>query len=383
MKLRTWGLIGLLLGGFLTPATYVVGNHLLQTSSSVARKLGTPMPVRVAAAQHTKLTETLGATGEIQPVAVVDLTATMSARVEKVTADLGDLVAPKQTLLRFDRELVNATLSTAEALRDQTAADRQRAALHVQRITAVHQQGLLPKIDVEKAQAALEEANTNLRQAQEKLLQARKDLQQTALTSPVSGIVMERLINAGETARPAQKLFTLGRIDQVLVVANFAEERVSEIHPGQAATVTLTAFPNDVFNGKVVKIKPVTDPKTRTFLVYTQVKNPKLRLKPGLTAFMRLKREHETLAVPSVSLINPTGVQESSVFVLESGSTAKLRKVKVGVVAEGMTEILQGLKEGEQVVVVGQLALRDGDQVMIGDEFKELKPQVVQKRPKP
>jgi membrane fusion protein (multidrug efflux system) len=84
-----------------------------------------------------------------------------------------------------------------------------------------------------------------------------------------------------------------------------------------------------------------------------------------------------------VSLINPTGLQESSVFVLESGSTAKLRKVKVGVIAEGMTEILQGLKEGEQVVVVGQLALRDGDQVMIGDEFKELKPQVVQKRPKP
>jgi membrane fusion protein, multidrug efflux system len=383
MKLRTWGLIGLLLGGFMTPATYVVGNHLLHTSSSVARKLGTPIPVRVAVAQHTKLTETLGATGEIQPVAVVDLTATMSARVEKVTADLGNLVAPKQTLLRFDRELVNATLTTAEALMAQTAADRQRAALHVQRITAVYQQGLLPKIDVEKAQAALEEANTNLRQAQEKLLQARKDLQQTTLTSPVSGIVMERLINPGETTRPPQKLFTLGRIDQVLVVANFAEERVSEIHTGQAATVTLTAFPNDVFNGKVIKIKPVTDPKTRTFLVYTKVKNPKLRLKPGLTAFVRLKREHEALAVPSVSLINPTGVQESSVFVLESGSTAKLRKVKVGVVAEGMTEILHGLMEGEQVVVVGQLALRDGDQVMIGDEFKELKPQVVQKRPKP
>src|SRR5262249_33578286 len=147
--------------------------------------------------------------------------------------------------------------------------------------------------------------------------------------------------------------------------------------------VTVTAFPNDVFEGKVVKIKPVTDPTTRTFLVYTEVANADLKLKPGLTAFTRIKRAHQTLAVPSVALINPTGVQESSVFVLENGSTARLRKGKVGVVAEGMTEILDGLAEGEQVVVVGQYSLRDNDQVLIGDEFKELKAQVAQKQRNP
>lgn len=383
MKLRTWALLGVLVAGFLTPATYVVGHHLLHTSPTVARKLGTPLPVRVALAQHTKLTETLGATGEVQPVAMVDLTATLSVRVAKVRVDLGDLVAAKRPLLDFDRDLITAGLIAAQTALEQATADRQRAALYLQRITAVYQQGHLPKIEVEKAQAALDEATTRYRQAQEKLLQAKKDLQNATLTAPVSGVVMERLINPGETPRPYQKLFTLGRIDHVLVVANIAEEHVAEIYPGQPAAVTLTAFPNEVFEGKVVKVKPVTDPKTRTFLVYTQVANPKLKLKPGLTAFTRLKREHEALAVPSVALINPTGVQESSVFVLENGSTARLRRVKVGVVAEGMTEILHGLKEGEQVVVVGQLALRDGDQVMIGDEFKEVKSQVAQKRQSP
>jgi RND family efflux transporter MFP subunit len=383
MKLRTWGLIGFLLVGFLTPATYVVGNHLLQTSSTVARKLGTPIPVRVAVAQHMRLTETLGATGEVQPIALVDLTATLSARVDKVAVDLGHLVSRKQLLLQYNRDVVNAALATAQASLEQASADRERTALYLQRITAVYQQGVLPKVEVEKAQAAVDAAITEYHRAQEKLVQARKDLHSAQLTSPVTGVVMERLINDGETPRQHQKVFSLGRIDHVLVVTNIAEERVAEISPGQSATVTLTAFPNDVFEGKVVKVKPVTDPKTRTFQVYTKVANPKYKLKPGLTAFTRLKRDHETLAVPSVSLINPTGVQESTVFALENGFTARLRHVKVGVIAEGMTEILHGLKEGEQVVVVGQLALRDGDQVMIGDEFKELKPQMAQKRQQP
>jgi RND family efflux transporter MFP subunit len=383
MRLRTWALVGFLLVGFLTPATYVVGNHLLQTSSTVARKLGTPLPVRVAVAQHTTLTETLGAIGEVQPIAVVDLTAMLSARVAKVSVDLGDLVSPKRSLLQFDADLVHAGLRTAQSSLDQAIADRQRAALQLQRLTVVYHQGLLSKVDLEKAQATMDEATTRYRRAQETLLQAKKDRQHATLTSPVTGVVMERLINPGETPRPHQRLFSLGRIDQVLVVANIAEERVAEISPGQPATVTLTAFPNDVFHGKVVKVKPVIDPKTRTFLVYTKVANPKLRLKPGQTAFTRLQRQHEALAVPSVALINPTGVQESSVFVLENGSTARLRRVKVGVVAEGMTAIVHGLEEGEQVIVVGQIALRDGDQVMIGDEFKDLKSQIAQKRQNP
>jgi RND family efflux transporter MFP subunit len=380
MKRWLWVLIGFLVLSSLGTATYVVGNHLMHTSSTVARKLGTPLPVRVAVAKQANLTQTIGASGEVQPLANLDLTAAMSARVDKVTADLGDLVAPKQELLRFDRDLLQAALTASQSALDQAIGDQQRAAQYLRRIAAIYQQGLLPKLDVEKAQATVDEANAKYSQAREKLVRARKDLQDAALTSPVSAIVMERLINDGETPRAAQKVFTIGRIDQVLVVSNIAEERIEDITVGQAASVTLTAFPNDEFAGTVVKVKPVTDPKTRTFLVYTKVANPGLKLKPGLTTFTRFKRRFEALAVPSVSLINPTGIQESTVFVLENGSTARLRRVRIGVVAEGMTEIRSGLTAGEQVIVVGQIALRDGDQVIIGDEFHELKDQMAHKR---
>ena len=88
-----------------------------------------------------------------------------------------------------------------------------------------------------------------------------------------------------------------------------------------------------------------------------------LNLEPHAYVTPRVKGQYEALAVPNVSLINPTGIQEDTVFVLGNGSTARLRKVRVEVVAEGMTEIRSGLTAGEQVIVVGPIALRDGDQV--------------------
>ena len=188
---------------------------------------------------------------------------------------------------------------------------------------------------------------------------------------------MERQINPGETPPTNQTLLTVGQIDQIVIEAKIAEERVADIYLQQPATVTLSAFPNDAFAGEVVKIKPVTDPETRTFLVYVKVVNADLKLKPGLSSFVRIKRKHQGLAVPSIALIKPTGVQDSSVFVVGHDGRARLRKIKAGVVAEGMTEVVDGLAAGDRVVVVGQFHLQDGYQVRIGDEFDEVKTKFV------
>jgi len=400
------------------------------------------MPVRVVAAERAILTESIGANGEVQPIAFDGLIARMSVVVQKVAVDLGDLVIRGQVLMEFDRDVLKATMATAQAGRAEAAAARERtlrqfqrikasyeqglfgatlatvqsaleqatgdlarSELYYERIKAIYEQKLLPKIELEKAQAAVEEAKARQKQAEEKLLRAKKDLQlelekaqaaveeakfqykraeerllaakkdlqQATVVSPVTGIIMDRQINVGETPRLNQPLFTIGQIDQVLVEAQVSEERISELNVNQAATLTFTAFPRDTFEGEITKIKPVTDSKTRTFLVYAKVANPDLKLKPGLTSFVRFKRQYQGLAVPSIALINPTGLRESTVFVVENSTVARLRKVQVGVIAEGMTQIVDGLAPGELVVTVGQVYLRDSDQVRIGDEFEDLK----------
>lgn len=368
--------IGVLVVAFITTTLYLVVDHLLRTSPSVARRIGSPIPVGVTTARRLTLTDVIGAQGEVQPIAILNLTADVSARVIKITVDLGDTVVPGQILLRFDRELLDASLTTAQFVMQRAADDRARAAQYIQRIMGIYEEGLLPLVEVEKAQAALGEAKVRYREAQERLLRDRRTLQRATVMSPVSGIVMERTVNEGETPQTHQQLFTLGRIDHVLVGTKVVEERLADVHLQQAATVTFQAFPNDVLAGKVVKIKPVNDPLTRTFLVYVRIANPGLKLKPGLTGFVRIQRQRQGLAVPSVALIRPVGVQESTVFVVGNDTTARLRRVKTGVVAGGMTEVLKGLEGGEQVVTVGQINLRDGLHVRIDDQFKENKPKV-------
>ena len=435
-------IIGPLVLAFVVTSAVVVGRQLVQMSPSVARKTGYPLPVRVVAAEQVTLTESIGANGEVQPIALVELTARMSSPVQKVMVDLGDFVAPGQVLVQFDPAVLKAALATARSRLAQAAAagdrarhqyrrikanyerglsratmatvqsaleeargDVARAELYHRRIEAIHAQKLLPKIEVEKAQGDVEDAKARLRQAEERLLRAQKDLQlelekaqgaieETSLrrkqaeeellrakkdlqaatvVSPAAGIVMDRQINAGETPRLYQPLFTIGQIDQVLVAAQVSEDRIGDIHVKQAASVTLHAFPHDEFSGEIVKVKPVTDPKTRTLVVYAKVANPDLKLKPGLSSFVRIKREYQGLAVPSISLISPTGLRESAVFVVENGVVARLRKVRVGATSDGMTQIVDGLAPGEMVVTVGQVHLRDADQVRIGDEFEGLK----------
>jgi Cu(I)/Ag(I) efflux system membrane fusion protein len=183
------------------------------------------------------------------------------------------------------------------------------------------------------------------------------------MKSPIDGIVLERLVNPGETSHHDQLVMKLGSLNTVLMAAKISEERMHSVQLGLSAETSFPAFPGETFTGKVVKIDPNIDPITRTFTTYVEIKNPDLRLKPGLSGFARIRRTaKDVLAVPSIAIMNPSG-DEAQVFVVDDSDRAHLRKVHPGIVVEAMTEITSGLKEGEKVVSVGQLYLKDNDKV--------------------
>jgi RND family efflux transporter MFP subunit len=380
---RAWTVAGVVVVVIIAAAGLtVVIRHVMRTGAVTARRLGQPIPVMVVPAARRELREVVGATGEVAPVEFVSLTARVSARVERVDADLGDLVSPGKVLVRMDADPLRAAVARAETELQQANGDAERATQQLERVRRVFDQHVLPVTDLEAAEGALAAAKARKSEAAEKLVHAQLDLRNADVTAPVVGIVTERLVNAGETPQPGQKLLTIGRIQPVLVAAKVSEEHAGAIHLQQPATVTFGAFPNDVSHGEVVKLDPVADPETRTLRVFVRIPNPDLKLKPGLTAFVRLEQVHPAaLAVPSVALVNPTGLQESAVFVVGDDLRARFRKVKVGAIAEGMTGIVDGLAEGDRVVTVGQMDLREGDQVRIGDEFEDLKKKAASPRP--
>jgi RND family efflux transporter MFP subunit len=169
-------------------------------------------------------------------------------------------------------------------------------------------------------------------------------------------------VNPGENTQIGQPLFRLGTLENVLMMAEVAQEKVGSVTIGLRAEVGFDAFPGEIFRGEVVKIDPNTNPATHAFPAFIRIANPGLRLKPGLTGFTRIQRKKTTLAVPSIAVLNPVG-DHASVFIVDAGDRARQREIRTGVVGGGMVEVLAGVEEGEKVVTVGQLGLKEYDLV--------------------
>ena len=337
--------------------------HMIATDPIKARRLHASIPVETVPVRRQVLDEVIGGSGVVEQSGTVQLTTLLNARVLDVRVKIGDVVKKGDLLIRWDDRLIRVKVEAGRQAVETGVIKVRDLERQLGRYTSLENKKMAPPLDVEKAEMALAEARDALAKAQLDFEQAKIDLEGVEMRAPIDCIVLERLVNPAETTHKDQLVMRLGALDPVLVAPKITEEKIHSVHIGLPAETSFPAFPGEVFQGKVVKVDPNIDPVTRTFTTYVELENPELRLKPGLSGFARIRRRAEgSLAVPSIALINPTGDQ-ASVFVVDGDGQAHLRRVRSGIVANAMTEILDGLKEGEEVVTVGQLNLRDDDKV--------------------
>jgi len=362
-RLRGVGIgVGLLVVGLLLWVLFLDVRAFFKYNADSAKARG-GIPVKVAESQMEQLTEVIGANSLVNPITTIDLTAPVSAEAKWVKVDIGQLVKRGDILAELSTSLLDPVLRAAEDDLLKIGKDVENSRLNLKRFLALYAKKLIPKVEIEKAEAEMLSARGKYSAAVSALEKARYDVRHAVITSPVAAIVQERQIEVGEMIRVADRIFTLGRIDQVMVVAQVAEEKIGYVHLDQAAEVVFDAFPNHVVSGRVAKIDPTTDPKTRTFAVYILVDNPDLKYKPGLTAYSRIKYQHRALTIPSLAVITNAG--ETTVFVVEN-SRARLRHIKLEPAPFGKVAVVEGLKAGEKVVYYGLLKLKDNDLVNLG-----------------
>ena len=346
--------------GILVFATVV---HLIGTTPSIARKVNAPSPVETVPVRRQDLKEVIGGSGSIEQAQTVQLTSQVTAQVLEVPVKIGDIVKKGALLVRWDDRLIQATLDANRAYVDSNNIKIQDESRQVARYKALEQKNMGTPLELEKSEMALADAKEALAKATLSLRQAEIDLEHVKMLSPLDGIVLERLVNPGETTHRDQVVMKIGSLNTVLLAAKMSEDKMHSVHLGQAAEASFPAFPSEVFQGKVVKIDPNIDPVTRTFTTYVEIKNDDFRLKPGLSGFARINREAKgVLAIPSIAIMNPSG-EQASVFVVDSSNHAEQRKIRPGIVVDAMTEVKDGLKEGEKVVTIGQLYLNNNDKV--------------------
>jgi membrane fusion protein, multidrug efflux system len=355
--------IFVVVGAALVALIFVTIEHEIATDPSKARRLHASIPVETVSVRRQNLDEVIGGSGVVEQSGTVQLTTVLTARVLDVPVKIGDVVKKGDLLIRWDDRLIRANVEAGRQAVEGGTIKVRDMERQLARYTALEKKKMGTPLDVEKAEIALAEARDALAKAKLDFEQGKIEVENVEMRAPNDCIVLERLVNPAETTHKDQLVMRLGTLDPVLVAPKVTEEKIHSVQIGLLAETSFPAFPGEVFQGKVVKVDPNIDPVTRTFTTYVELKNLDLRLKPGLSGFARIRRRAEaSLAIPSVALINPTGDQ-ASVFVVDGDGQAHMRRVRSGIVANAMTEILDGVKEGEQVVTVGQLNLRDNDKV--------------------
>jgi len=184
------------------------------------------------------------------------------------------------------------------------------------------------------------------------------EYEEAYITAPISGNVANIMVNNGSMVTPQSPVAMVVEFSRVEVVFNMSENAMNCISKGGKVRIMVDAAPETQFNGTVSEISPVIDPLTRTVAAKAVVNNPKKILKPGMTAriTLNLGSRENVLIIPRDALL------DGYLFVV-GDSSAERRDVTIGLVGDKFVEILAGIKEGEQVVVVGQQRLAGGEKI--------------------
>jgi HlyD family secretion protein len=326
------------------------------------------------------VTQTVSANGTLNPVVLVNVGTQVSGTVQKLYADYNSHVAAGQVLAELDPALLVAQKRQDEATRANARASYDLAVANEARMRALFAQEYVSKQDMDQAVQARKSAKAQVEQAEAAVEKDRTNLAYTVIRSPVSGVVVDRQVDVGQTVAASFQTPTLFKIAQDLrqmqIDSSFAEADIGTIRVGQSAHFTVDAYPNRPFYGTVrqIRLNPTTQQNVVTYDVVIAVENPDQILLPGMTAYVTIAvAEHRNvLLVPNAALrFKPDdalkGMERTtradrpkpgtSVLYVLAEDRLQPFVVTVGITDSRVTEMSAGgLKAGDRVVVEDEQA---------------------------
>ena len=365
--------------------TVFLGYRVNQALKQQAKPAAAPqvaMPtVEISKVRLGPLNEKVFLVGALKPIAQVDVVSKMTGRIDQLSAEIGDWVQKGTLIAKVDedevRQQVNraaAALEVAKASLSQKQTDLEILKKELDRAVELHENQLIPRRDLDTAEAryrgaiAQEKlAEAQIDQAQAELRELRVRLDNTRILAPISGLVGKRHLDNGALVNPSMPVVSLVDLSTMVMEINAPEKDLVKIRPGLEANIVLDAYPEQKFKGRVIRLSPILDPATRTGSVEIEVPNPKMMLKAEMFARVELDlgTRHNTLLVPREALVSHD--QQRGVFKLQD-DIARFQPVDAGVSQGGDVEVISGLKEGEAVITLGVNLVKNGDRVQLRSE---------------
>ena len=292
-------------------------------------------------------------TGTVEAINDAVVSSESSGRILSI-ANRGDRVARGGILARLDDRVLQAQYEAAKTgfeLADDT----------FNRLEALYADSIISTQDYQSARAQRDQAKAQLDLTE-------KQLQDSQIEAPFSGRIEERMIRTGELINPGQPVVRLVNTDRVRILSGIPERYSGEITEGSEVVVNLRAVNGNSITSKITYAGNVIDPDTRTYTVEIEVENPGERIKPDMVADLQIRRAtlEDVIVIPRTAVLR----DEEGVSVFRSREEngrkiAELVNVRTGASSGPLIQIIEGLSDGDEIVVSGMRTLSIGDELNV------------------
>ena len=330
-----------------------------------------------ATVDRANISNSVTATGTIEPVTEVEVGTQVSGIIDRLYADYNSVVTKGQLIAEMDKVTLQSELASQKATYDGAKAEYEYQQKNYERNKGLHEKQLISDTDYEQSLYNYQKAKSAFDSSKASLAKAERNLSYATITSPIDGVFISREVEEGQTVASgfeSPPLFPIAAdLTQMQVVADVDEADIGDVEEGQRVSFTVDAYPNDVFEGKVTQIRlgatsssssTTTTTTVVTYEVVISAHNPDLKLKPRLTANITIYTldKQGVLSVPAkalrftpaVPLVGSNAVVkdcegEHKVWTRE-GDTFTAHPVSIGISNGIVTEITGGINEGTQIV---------------------------------
>lgn len=315
-------------------------------------KTDAAIPVITATVKNSSTNASLSVSGNIEGNTTVRIGFMVAGKINYIAVQEGQPVTKGQLVASLDP----ANYSIAKQLAD---VQVNQAMDEFKRVKILHDRNSISESDYNKVGFAVDQAKT------QQQLQA-KNLSDTKLFSPISGILLKKMAEVGEITGQGNPILVISDIAKVKVSAYIPENDLHSVRIGQTAEVEITAL-GSTHTGKVTEVGSAADPTSRSFTVKIELDNPKLLIRPGMIAEIRISgnETREVVTISPESILRDTDGQSYVYVVSEDQHKAFKRKIILGALNNNLIEVTSGLKAGDILVTGGQHKLSDGSLITL------------------
>lgn len=324
-------------------------------------------PVEIAVAKTEPLVARIEATGSVEAEDWVQVAAQVEGVLGPLAFNEGDRVSTTTALVAVDPERYRMAVAQKSAALDRALAELsdKQAGLVKRKALREKEPGWVPEEEITTWEAQVAQRNAEVAEARAALDLAKLDLERATIRPPIEGVIEKREATPGQYVKPGTVVASIVRTQPIRIRFSLREAESGFVQPGNPIEFTVPAYPSEVFRGEIFFVARSADPSTRRVEVMARNANADERLKPGFFAQVSIERgtNADAILLPESALF---ATEDGFVgWVVEDGKARK-RVVRIGVqTADGRTEVKEGIRAGETVVIKGAGSLLDGVDVVV------------------